>query len=441
MRKIFISIPILFGALNIVCCQSLLPVNFDFGSAHTVPNHTSIDSASIYSGTSGFGFDYNSSVTILQRSKGKDIEREICTSRKPFYFSVKLPEGNYKVTLTLGDIEGTSNTTVKAESRRLMLENIETAAGEIKIYSFIVNVRSPKINDSLSIKLKPRELAYLNWDEKLTLEFTGAQPCVCGISIEPANSVKTIFLCGNSTVTDQNNEPWAAWGQMITGFFNEKVAVVNFAESGESLMSFYKSNRFAKVLSLIKPGDYVFVEFGHNDQKIKGEENGPFGSYSEYLRLYIDETRKKGGIPVLITSMHRRNFDSTAKVINTLGDFPDAVRTVAMEKNVPLIDLNVMSKQLYETWGTEESKKAFCHYPANTYPNQPDELKDNTHFNNYGAYNIALCILHGIIQNNLELKDFLTEGFTDFDPTQPVPLESFNLPESLFVANEKPDGN
>jgi len=139
--------------------------------------------------------------------------------------------------------------------------------------------------------------------------------------------------------------------------------------------------------------------------------------------------------------MHRRNFDSTAKVINTLGDFPDAVRKVAMEKKVPLIDLNAMSKQLYEAWGPEESKKAFCHYPANTYPNQPEELKDNTHFNNYGAYNIALCILHGIIQNNLELKDYFTNGFTDFDPNQPIPFKSFNLSESLFVANEKPDGN
>lgn len=418
-----------------------LNLKFDFGKNHVSPGFTAVNETSVYSTQSGYGFDYSSTAKIVDRKTGSDLERDFCTSRSPFYFSVKLPEGNYKVTLTIGDKKGTSITTVKAESRRLMLERIQTKYGQVGKYSFEVNVRSPKINDSLSIKLKPRELAYLNWDDKLTLEFTDSLPCICGIEIETVQPQKTIFLCGNSTVTDQNNEPWAAWGQMIPSFFNDQVVVANYAESGESLSSSYASNRLAKVLSQIKPGDYIFIEFGHNDQKIKGEGNGAYGSYSDYLRKYIDKCREKGGIPVLITSMHRRNFDGNGMIINSLGDFPDAMRAVAKEKSVDIIDLNAMSKELYEAWGNEESKKAFCHYPANTYPNQPQELKDNTHFNNYGAYNIALCIVRGIIDANLDLSTFLVSGFSDFNPNHPIPLESWKLPESPAVSNEKPDGN
>jgi len=414
---------------------------YDLGGSQTALGFIPVSPTTAYSDITGFGFDYSSSVKLIERNTGTYLVSDFCTSNKPFYFSVKVPEGNYKVTLWLGDKEGNSITTVKAESRRLMLEKVKTNSGEVNKYTFLVNVRTPKINDTLSIKLKPREIPYLNWDNKLTLEFSDSLPCVCGIEIEQLPKVKSLFLVGNSTVTDQNQEPWASWGQMITRFFNDKLVVANFAESGESLQSSFRSNRLAKALSLMQPGDYLFIEFGHNDQKIKGEGNGAFGSYSDYLRMYIDEARKKGAIPVLITSMHRRNFDENGKIVNTLGDFPEAMRLVAKEKNAPLIDLNAMSKLLYEALGVEGSTKAFVHYPANTYPNQPEELKDNTHFNNYGAYHIALCILHGIIENKIDISSFIVSDFKDFDPEQPIPFEKWELPESLSVANEVPDGN
>ena len=175
----------------------------------------------------------------------------------------------------------------------------------------------------------------------------------------------------------------------------------------------------------MKQGDYLFIEFGHNDQKQKGEGTGPFTSYKKDLKFYISEVKKKGGIPVLVTSMHRRNFDSTGHINNTLGDYPEAVRQTATEENVTLIDLNAMSKIMYESWGPEKSIKAFVHYPANTYPNQDKKLEDNTHFNTYGAYEIARCIVQGIKDNKLPITKYLKKGIAPFDPANPDAVENW----------------
>ncbi|MBN1187189.1 MAG: rhamnogalacturonan acetylesterase [Bacteroidales bacterium] len=416
-------------------------LKFNFGTKNSDKDYINIDTNTIYTNESGYGFDYNTIPELISRKSTDTIESEFCTSTGSFFFSAKLPEGNYNVTLTLGDIEGESLTTVKAESRRLMLEKIKTGKGEIKKVTFTVNVRTPKINDTLSIKLKSREHKYLNWDNKLTIEFTDEHPCVCAVEIEKIKPELVVYLTGNSTVTDQYTEPWASWGQMITRFFQPGIAVANYAESGESLHSSYYSYRLEKVLSVIQPGDYLFIEFGHNDQKRKGEGIGPWESYSDYLRLYIDKAREKGAIPVLVTSMRRRRFDENGQQYNSLGDYPDAMRAIAKEKEVALIDLNNMSKVLYDAWGMEGSKKGFVHYPANTYPNQPEALADDTHFNNYGAYNLALCILKGIQDDNLGLAKYIIDFPANFNPAHPIPFEDWKLPESPPAENEVPEGS
>jgi len=414
---------------------------FDFGSGKVEKGYTQVLPSMIYSAELGYGFDYGTTATAIDRGGNDALKGDFCTSDKPFYFSVTLPEGNYNVTITLGDLIGGSTTTVKAESRRLMLEKVKTGFGKIETRTFTINVRTPKINDSTSIRLKPRELGYLNWDNKLTFEFTDAHPCVCGMEITKTDKAVTVYLAGNSTVVDQDREPWAAWGQMIPRFFKEGVSIANYAESGEALSSFLSAKRLAKILSIIKPGDYLFIEFGHNDQKQKGEGIGPWTSYKNYLKQYINEVRQKGGIPVLVSSMHRRNFDTIGHVINTLGDYPEVVRQTAKEENVALIDLNNMSKILYEAWGPEKSVKAFVHYPANTFSGQDKELKDNTHFNAYGAYELAKCIVEGIKSNKLDITKFLSPDILPFDPANPDPVETFDLPRSPLVSNVKPDGN
>src|SRR5450432_831296 len=150
----------------------------------------------------------------------------------PFYFSVRLPEGNYNVSVTLGDKKRGSATTIKTECRRLMVEKITTVPGQFVTRTFTVHVRD-SLNHltGIPVRLKGREYAFLHWDDKLTLEFTNAAPRVTAIEIAPADHPVSIFLAGNSTVVDQAYEPWAAWGQMIPSFFAPlKSVIANYAE-------------------------------------------------------------------------------------------------------------------------------------------------------------------------------------------------------------------
>ncbi len=437
---------LIVGLLVSVTVHAQKVYKFDFGNGRATKGYISVTPESKYANEKGYGFTNGSEVTAVDRG-GNTLTGDYITSSKPFYFSVNLPDGNYDVKLILGDKKGTSATTVRAECRRLMLENIRTAKGKFITETFTVNVRDSLIRDAKdnivkAVKLKPREYEYLHWDNFLTIEFNDSLPKVCAIEITPNKTATTIFLAGNSTVVDQSREPWAAWGQMIPRFFAPgKAAVANYAESGEALNSFLSARRLEKILSLIKPGDYLFIEFGHNDMKQKGPGIGPFTSYKKLLKQYIDEVRKKGGIPVLVTSMHRRNFDKDGKIINTLLEYPDAVRQTAKEENVAMIDLNAMSKVLYEAWGPAESVKAFVHYPANTFPGQTTKLEDNTHFNPYGAYELAKCIAKSIKEQNLPLAKLLRTDIPPYDPAKPMEFEKFYWPLSSFITSLKPDGN
>jgi lysophospholipase L1-like esterase len=164
-------------------------------------------------------------------------------------------------------------------------------------------------------------------------------------------------------------------------------------------------------------------------------------TYKDELRYYIAEARKKGGKPVLVTSTNRRRFDENGKIINTLEEFPEAMRQLAKDENIPLIDLNAMSKTLYETLGVENSKKAFVHYPANSYPGQEKPLADDTHFNPYGAYELAKCVTQGVLQTIPDLAKYIRDDWQQFDPSNPDPVAGFRWYESPSVNLVKPDGN
>jgi lysophospholipase L1-like esterase len=417
-------------------------LTFDFGQGTSVDNSISVPSGMEYNEGTGYGFDLWTSPKRVDGTSENALKGSAYTSDKAFYFSVKLPEGNYEVTVWTGNPKAKSITTVKAESRRLMAERSEAEAGEMKEHTFIVNVRTPQISGTDSIIRKKREYGYLNWDDKLTLEFNGDHPSVYGVRVKPARSnLTTLFLAGNSTVVDQEYEPYAAWGQMVTRFFDSDVVVANYAFSGAALDSFKGLKRLDKVMSLMKPGDYVFIEFGHNDEKRHGEGIGPWQSFTDYLKEFVTLARERGGRPVLVTPMQRRFFDENGKIVQTHGDYPAAVRKVAETENVPLIDLNAMSEILYEALGPEESRKAFVQYPAHTFRGQDKKLEDNTHFNNYGAYQIALCQIKGMRKLGLELADHLKQDTPDIDLNHPVPFSEWNLKHSPRSTNQKPDGN
>lgn len=400
-----------------------------------------ITAESVYSPEKGFGILPSGKITT-EKQHGKDeLTGDWISSSLPFYFKVDLPEGRYKITLTLGNLFEETATTVKAESRRLMLENIETEKGEIITKTIVVDVRTPRINATEEIRRKPREMNYLNWDNSLSLEFNGPKPCVSSIIIENADELPVVFLAGNSTVTDQENEPWASWGQMFPRFLKPEISVANYAESGETLLAFKRENRLKKIISIMKPGDYLFMEFAHNDQKPGGNHVDAFTTYQDELRFFISEARNKGGKPVLVTSTNRRRFDENGKIINTLENYPEAMRQLAAKENVPLIDLNAMSREFYEALGPENSKKAFVHYPENSYPGQDKALADDTHFNPYGAYELAKCVVQGIQDQKLDLAKYVVDDFGSFNTSKPDSYQNFFWPESPAADVLKPDGN
>lgn len=404
-------------------------LKFDFGPGKVRRGYTQVLATSVYTKEQGYGFEPGADVTCFDRG-GDDLRGDLCTSDKPFFFSVALPEGNYSVTVTFGDRANDTATTVKAELRRLMVEEARTARGHFETRTFTVNVRRPQISTGGEVKLKDRERTTeaWAWDEKLTLEFNNTRPSVCAVEIERADDVPTLFLLGDSTVCDQPREPYDSWGQMLTRFLKPGIAVANHAESGESLRSSLGARRLDKVLSLMRPGDYLFIQYGHNDEKEKGEGVGPFTTYKASLKRFVEAARSRGATPVLVTPMHRRTFDASGHITDSHGDYDDAVRQVAAEEKVELIDLHAMSKPFYEALGPVESLKAFA-------PN------DGTHHNNYGSYELARCIVRGIRAGVPGLVKYLVSDVPPFDPARPDSIESFKVPASPLITDVKPLGN
>ena len=361
---------------------------------------------------------------------------------KPFSYAVAVADGNYKVTVTLGSKKRVGQTVVRAESRRHYTDLITTKKGKFEEITFVVNKHQPKIEGDKVVKLKPRELSYKNWDDSLTLSFCGPAPAVERIRIESVKEVTTVFLCGNSTVVDQEDEPWASWGQMITRWFTPQVAIANYAESGLSCTTFLAQLRLDKILTQLKPGDYVIVEFGHNDEKEKKAGDGAWYSYSRNLKIFADRVREAGGNIIFCTPTARRFFNDDHKTIkNTHGDYPEAMKTVARRENVPVIDLTAMSTAFYEALGEEGSKRSLVHYPANTFPGQDKPLADNTHFNPYGACEIAKMVVMGLKQIGCPLTEHLRSDWQDFDPSQPDDPDKFIWYMSTGSNLTKPDGN
>ncbi len=407
-------------------------MHLDFGA---------IDSKNVnVSSTSNSEFyDLQTYGKIWENSKSE--KHHFFCSEKAFFLDINLPEGIYRLDLVLGGNSEGSNTSLKAESRRLMFENVNTKANKTKKISVVVEVRRPQFGDNDYVRLREADKSYKNWDDKLNLEFTGKLPCVSSLEITKVDDLPVLFLAGNSTVTDQENDPWASWGQMFPNFLNTKCVVANHARSGETLLAFKGEKRFAKILSQMKKGDYLFIEFAHNDQKAGKNHLDPFTTYTQELKYYINEAKKKGGSTVLVTSTMRRRFTEEGKIENTLGDYPAAMRKLAKEENILLIDLNEMSKNVFESLGVEGSKKALVHYPANTYPNQPNELADNTHFSAYGAYELAKCVVSEMIVKDKSLKKFVKKDFPKYNSKQPLNYSDFVWYESPMIDTTKPDGN
>lgn len=209
-----------------------------------------------------------------------------------------------------------------------------------------------------------------------------------------------VYMVGDSTMSNKKAEvyPETGWGQVFDEFFDEQVTVHNHAVNGRSTKSFITEGRWQTVLDSLKQGDYVFIQFGHNDQKDQDSARytDPYGTYSQNLEKYVRESRDKGATPILLTSIVRRKFDENGQLLDTHGDYPLAMRAVAKELDVGLIDLQKLTADLVQSMGDEPSKEVYLW----TEPNDrfPEGRQDDTHLRVVGAKKVAELVANELVK-------------------------------------------
>ena len=404
MKTPLLALAIAATAAPVVAAPAL---KFDFGTPTAAPGMLAVTPQTAYSTERGYGFEAGAAITAFGDATPDAVRGDGCTATAPFFFSAKVPAGNYRVRVTLGAAESASVTTLKAEARRWMRSDVATTAGQWKTETFVVATKTPALQtgDAINFRDDDRE-----WDDRLTLEFAGAAPRVCAVEIEPVEDLPTIFIVGDSTVTNQRIAPRSGWGQMLPLFFGPDVIISNHAEGGESLLRFAESKRLQKVLELIRPGDWMLIQFGHNDQKKdRPYYVEPFTTYQAELLRYANAARAKGATPIFLTSPQRRTFSREGVLRNTLGDYPAAMRDLAARENITLLDLGADSEKWLTAMGPQNSVKAYSIFPANTYPDQSEALNDNTHFNQSGAFDLASFVAADVRRQVPALARFLSD--------------------------------
>lgn len=221
-----------------------------------------------------------------------------------------------------------------------------------------------------------------------------------------------IFLVGDSTMANKptDDNPERGWGQLFPNFFNqEDVEIQNLAMNGRSTKSFINEHRWDTLMSRVKQGDFVLIQFGHNDSKTEDSlRSAPAHTiYKNNLIRFVNDVRRKGATPILITPVMRRKFDNTGKFIDQHGDYPSVVKEVAVMLQVSLIDLHKSSEALITKEGVENSKRFFLHIPANHFKNYKGKEEDNTHFSEYGASSMASLVCKSINDQQLALAKYL----------------------------------
>ena len=422
------------GLSGVPVTSSAQTYRFDFGSPEAAEGFQTVTSSMTYNPDRGYGFEPGAVPVDVVRKKGSKLTRDFVTSTGLFSFSVKLPEGNYKVTLTLGDPQGTSCTTVKSEVRRLMMESQQTGKGETQTVSFCVNVRTPQLSKGNAIKLNSRELDYVTgivktytWDDKLTLQFYGSAPAVCAIEIEPVSeNVVTVFIIGDSTVTDQASG--GTWGQYLPRWFDSQVVVANHAESGMTIKGFRFGRRWDKIMESARPGDYLLIQLGTNDEKKRGHDpmwdtddhagdwvrthSDPEKDYVWGLATMALEAKRHGMIPIIVSPMTKIDR-RTATATEVMKPYGTNARRGAELGECAYIDLWGMSRDIIAALGRD----ALSVYA------------DGTHTDNYGAYLFSLGIVQTIRDLGLGLSQHILPDAPSFDAKNPKPvLKDFTCP-------------
>lgn len=324
--------------------------------------------------------------------------------KEPLHISTPVPNGTYEVTVTVTAHEDITFT-IYAQSRRVIVQNYSLKNGEKKDFTFNVSVRDHHKRDA--------EYTVVNGIE-LDIACDGDFTAVSAVS--PVD-VPTIYIAGDSTVTDQPAEypysptsTYCGWGQMFPQLLNTGIAVENQAQSGSATKDFIEIN-FTAFMDKIKKDDFLIIEFGHNDQKI--QELGAFTGYTDNLRYFINFAREKGAKPVVCSPINRILFQENGKLLNLLGDYRNAARAVCDEMDVPFIDLWTRTTEFFERAG---AVKAWDYFWGD------GTGRDYTHTNDIGGGIIARFVAQEMIKAKVEpIASLIKADMIDVELPPPDP--------------------
>lgn len=235
-----------------------------------------------------------------------------------------------------------------------------------------------------------------------------------------AQEKATLYLIGDSTMSDKKDpdkNPEHGWGQMLPELMTSDINIENHAVNGRSTRSFISEGRWEEVKEKLQPGDFVFIQFGHNDQKIEDPERytNPFTQYRANLERFVTEAREKGANPVLLSSIVRRNFNENGVLMDTHGEYPLVTRMVAKDLEVPFIDMQLLTEKLEIAYGPEDSKTLHLHIEPGENDYESKGMKDDTHLSEKGATLVASLALQEIDKKDLPLKKYVKPGILEKD--------------------------
>ncbi|WP_281421360.1 rhamnogalacturonan lyase family protein [Cohnella xylanilytica] len=386
------------------------PLKLDFGPGETAEGYFGVRSPVAYSPELKYGFADPSAV-VPGDAGTDDALRSDYLMPAGTTFNVDLPNGDYAVTVTAGDAGAATETSVSVEGMTASkIALTAKPAGEYLEQTF--------------------EVALV--DGQLNLTFGGASPKINGLVIErlperTAGETPTVYIAGDSTVQtyDPYWKPQAGWGQMIPRYFSAGVAFSNQAIGGRSSKSFLLEGRLDAILRAIKPGDSFLIQFGHNDATISiPERYASPADYKNYLKTYVEGARQRGATPILVTPVGRRDYNADTGRFNvSFPEYVAAMKELAEELDVPLVDLSALSREYYDTIGPEGTLAVFLHVPAGIYGAFPNGSQDNTHFQEYGAIQIARLLSGGIRELGLPLSSYVA----DTEPPAEAPAKPTGL--------------
>ncbi len=331
--------------------------------------------------------------------------------------------GNYDISVTLP-----KGAFVKFDGRRLAVDRTSAAGRQewtLRLPGPYTKREKPGANTKIVIEVFHRK---------------GDAFDKSSIKVARSSGTPTLYLAGDSTMTDNRKEPWASWGQMAPAFFKKGISVSNFARSGLALCTFEEEGRLDRILEHFKPGDYLFIAFGHNDQKRKGEE--PENGYTRRLNEWIDKIQARGGNVIIGTPIERRRFrkDGTQGP-RTLDGYAAAARAVAEKRKLPLVDLNEASYAMMGVMGEKGSTRLQRWCEAGFFPGLTEAVNDNTHHSVYGAYEMARIAVAGIAEKVPALKPLIREKYRSFNHLKPDPDPGIPPSTGCGYDVRKPAGN